>query len=146
MAVTDPDLDSQISVNSPGAGLNMGVLTTLRALITNGVTDIRALVNAAGSITTAMLAAQAVTSAKLAGGFAKHAVVAGGAAGNFTVTGILTTDELNEVIYYVGAGVAVTDVSDLTSEFTITASNTINNTGGTASTGGKLLVRYTRRT
>lgn len=72
----------------------------------------------------------------------KAAVVAGGAAGNFTVTGIATADALVAVILHTGAGTDVTDISDLTSEFTITAANTINNTGGTASSGGKLLVFY----
>ncbi len=71
--------------------------------------------------------------------FLKYALIAGGAAGNLTVTGIKTTDSLRLVLYFIGAGTAVTDVSNLTSEFTISATNTINNTGGTASTG-KLLV------
>ena len=72
----------------------------------------------------------------------REAVVAGGSAGNFTVTGIKTRDTLVSVLYEIGAGTAVTDVSDLTSEFTIAAANTINNTSGTASTGGKLVVKY----
>ena len=76
------------------------------------------------------------------GGFLGKAVVAGGAAGNFTVTGIQTADELLLVLHVAGAGSDVTDIEDLTSEFSITAANTINNTGGTASTGGKLLVLY----
>lgn len=79
------------------------------------------------------------------GGFAKHALVAGGAAGDITVAAIKVGDELNEVIYFVGAGVAVTNVSDLTAEFTVAAGK-INNTGGTASTGGNLLVRWTKLT
>jgi hypothetical protein len=80
------------------------------------------------------------------GGFAKHILLAGGAAGNFTATGIKVGDELDEVLYFIGAGTAVTDISDLTSQFTITGANTINNTGGTATTGGKLLVRWTKLT
>ena len=80
------------------------------------------------------------------GGFAKTAVVSGGAAGDITVTGIKTGDELSAVVYYVGAGTAVTDVVDLTSEFTISAADTIDNTGGTATTGGKLEVRWTKLT
>lgn len=78
-------------------------------------------------------------------GLFKTAVIAGGSAGNRTVTGIQTTDELLCVLHFPGAGTAVTDLEDLTSEFTITAANTINNTGGTASTGGKLLVQYLDR-
>lgn len=73
-------------------------------------------------------------------GTAKIAVIAGGSAGNFTLTGITTSDALSGVVLLAGAGTDVTDISNLTSEFTITATNTINNTGGTASTGGKLLV------
>ena len=72
--------------------------------------------------------------------------MAGGSAGNFTVTGIATADALISVVLLAGAGTAVTDVTDLTSQFTITAANTINNTGGTASTGGKLQVFYQDRT
>jgi len=88
------------------------------------------------------------TAASLAliAGFAKHALIAGGAAGNFTVTGIKTTDTLNMVLQFVGAATTVTNVADLTSEFTITALNTINNTAGTASTGDKLLVLWTATT
>lgn len=75
----------------------------------------------------------------------KTAVVNGGSAGNITVTGIATTDVLEAVLYYPISTGTVTSVSDLTSEFTITAANTINNTGGTATTSGKLEVRYRRR-
>ena len=155
------DLDSPISSPATGSGLGHSIATSLRALIAGNASAARTelglgtaataasgdfISSAAGSVATANLAADAVTTVKLAGGFAKHAVVAGGAAGDFTVTGIAAADELNEVLYYVGAGVAVTDISDLTSEFTITGANTINNTGGTASTGGKLVVRYTKLT
>lgn len=58
------------------------------------------------------------------------------------MTGIATADQLVLVLHLAGAGTAVTDIADLTSEFTISAANTINNTGGTASSGGKLLVLY----
>jgi hypothetical protein len=72
--------------------------------------------------------------------------VAGGAAGDITVTGILTTDTLVSVLRLdIDATAANTDLDDLTSEFTITAANTINNVGGTASTGDKLMVTYQRR-
>jgi len=71
-------------------------------------------------------------------------IVAGAAAGNVTVTGVALTDKL----YYVGGFSAVYNSGaidtltplNLTSEFTITAANTVNNTSGTASTGGLLLV------
>ncbi len=68
-------------------------------------------------------------------------IIAGGAAGNHTVTGIKAADTLVSVLH-----VDFTDASetgaDLTSEFTISAVNTINNTGGTATTGGFLVVTY----
>ena len=75
----------------------------------------------------------------------KTAVIAGGSAGNFTVTGITTSDVLLAVLYYPISGGNVTSVTNLTSEFTISAADTINNTGGTATTGGRLEVRYRRR-
>ncbi|PAZ15677.1 hypothetical protein CLM62_12840 [Streptomyces sp. SA15] len=71
-----------------------------------------------------------------------QAVVAGAAAGNVTVTGVKTRDQLVSVLRAVGGGVDVTDVTDLTAEFTISAANTVNNTGGTATTGSKLIVTY----
>lgn len=61
-------------------------------------------------------------------------IVAGAAAGDVTVTGIKTTDKL----------VAVLDIAgtDLTSEFTISAADTINNVGGTSSAASQLIVAY----
>lgn len=70
----------------------------------------------------------------------QQTIVAGAAAGDITVTGIAVGDILIAVTRYIGAGTAVTDVSDLTSEFTITAADTINNGGGTNTTGDKLQV------
>lgn len=66
-------------------------------------------------------------------------LVTGGAAGNFTVAGIRTQDIL-ESVQFISATFVCTD---LTAQFTISAANTINNTGGTASTGGCLLVIWT---
>lgn len=65
------------------------------------------------------------------------AVINGGAAGALTVTGIKTRDTLVSVVQ-VSAGVP----ADLTSEFSISAADTIDNTGGTATTGDKLIVFY----
>lgn len=62
------------------------------------------------------------------------ATIAGGAAGDLTVTGIKTTDSLMAVIRVDAAG------ANLASEFTITAVNTINNTGHTNTTGYRLLI------
>lgn len=94
-----------------------------------------------GAVTEAKIGAGAVTKDKLGTGFLKVALVAGGAAGNFTVTGIATADSLITVLHLPNAG-AVDDIADLTAEFSIASANTINNTGGTASTGGLLLVIY----
>lgn len=71
----------------------------------------------------------------------KAAVIAGGAAGDHTLAAIAVGDTLVSVIRYVGAGVAVTDVTDITSEFTVAAGK-INNAAGTNTTGDKLLVLY----
>ena len=69
----------------------------------------------------------------------KVTVVAGGAAGNITVTGIATTDHLVSVVHLdLGANAE----TDLTSEFTISAANTINNAGGTSSANDTLLITY----
>lgn len=71
----------------------------------------------------------------------RQTIVGGGAAGNHTVTGIKTRDTLVSVLH-----VDMTDASETganrTAEFTITADNTINNTGGTATTGGFLVVTW----
>lgn len=72
----------------------------------------------------------------------KFAIITGGAAGAHTVTGIAVGDQLLSVIHLIGSGTALTGGEDLTSEFTITAADTIDNTGGTASTNGKLIVIY----
>lgn len=72
----------------------------------------------------------------------RQAVVGGAAAGNISVTGIKTRDRLVSVLRAIGAGTTVTDVTDLTSEFTISAAGTISNTGGTATTGSKLVVTW----
>lgn len=63
--------------------------------------------------------------------------VAGAAAGNITVAGITTADTIISVV-----GIKDSDQSlhDYTSEFTITATNTINNIAGTATTGYHLAV------
>ena len=93
----------------------------------------------AGKVTTAKIADDAVTKAKLAGSFMGMALVAGGAAGDITVTGIATDDELVAVWEQDGTSGLLTD---LTSEFSITAADTINNTDGSATTGDKLVVVY----
>jgi hypothetical protein len=66
----------------------------------------------------------------------KYRFVAGAVAGNITVTGIKTTDKLLDV--------RATDATlqDISGEFTISAANTINNTGGTSTATKVLLVRW----
>jgi hypothetical protein len=102
--------------------------------------------------------------------FIKTAIIAGGAAGNLSVTGIKVGDEISSIISVGGnsqtlatgaaAGditvtgiladdvlksvINLTDGTDVTSEFTVTADDTINNTGGTATTGDTLLVVWER--
>jgi hypothetical protein len=76
----------------------------------------------------------------------KFTAIPEGAAGNHTVTGISTDDSIVAVLGWkptLSEGtpntIAVAAVN-LTSEFTITAANTINNTGGTALTDTWALV------
>lgn len=89
---------------------------------------------------------QSGVSKKFIPGIPKLAIVNGAAAGNVTVTGIKSGDRLDAVEHHIYTAGVVTSITDLTSQFTITADNTINNTGGTATTNNKLLVRWTKRT
>lgn len=73
--------------------------------------------------------------------------VTGGSAGDHTLTGVATVDKLLSVfsLDLTGADLSVVNfsaVTDLTSEFSITAANTINNTGGTDTTGALLFVLW----
>lgn len=73
-------------------------------------------------------------------GFGKVEVyVTGAVAGDVTVTGISKGDLLTSVKRFSSAGALEAVV---TSEFSITAANTINNTGGTSSATKKLLIEY----
>lgn len=74
---------------------------------------------------------------KIKAGFIKQALVAGAAAGDVTVTGIKAGDELVSVLHNTAGTLA-----DLTSEFSVTADDTINNDGGTATTGDQLWVTW----
>ena len=68
-------------------------------------------------------------------------LAAGAAAGDVTVTGIKTTDKIESVLVFgltEGTPNTFSGIADLTSEFTITADDTINNVGGT-STAAKLV-------
>jgi hypothetical protein len=84
----------------------------------------------------------------LLAGAVRTMVIDGGAAGDHTVTGIAVGDALRAVLkldFTLTEGVPNTRtwaVSDLTSEFSIAGANTINNTGGSVTTGGVLVVVY----
>lgn len=73
----------------------------------------------------------------------KSAVIAGGAAGDLTVTGVAVGDQLVAVVRLDrDATAANVNISSLLAEFSITATNTINNAAGTNTTGDALLVLY----
>jgi len=65
--------------------------------------------------------------------------IAGGTAGNHTVSRIRKEDHLVSVIEVT---VTTAALVDRTAEFSITADATINNTGGTDTTGDSLLVTW----
>lgn len=92
---------------------------------------------ASDAVTTAKIADDAVTKAKIGEQLVRAALIAGGAAGNHTVTGIATADNLVMVLHNTAGALA-----DLTSEFTISATNTINNAAGTDTSSDQLLVIY----
>jgi hypothetical protein len=69
-------------------------------------------------------------------GMIRKAHVAGAAAGNMTVTGIALGDKLISVVRIDAAG------ANLVGEFTVTAADTINNTGGTSTAGQTVLVEW----
>jgi len=95
-----------------------------------------------GAVTTSKLANGAVTKPKLSSGIIVAKLINGGAAGNHTVSGIRVGDSLISVIQFDVDTGGIVGVADLTSEFTITGNDTINNTGGTNTTGDKLYVLY----
>jgi len=74
-------------------------------------------------------------------GQVKATAVTGAAAGDVTVTGIALNDKLLGVLK-IDATDASESFSSLTSEFSITAANTINNAGGTTSADCGLIVIY----
>lgn len=80
------------------------------------------------------------------GGVALHQFIgAGAAAGDVTVTGVIKTrDTLQQVAALVLSGVLVKSFADYTNEFTLSADNTINNTGGT-STAGAIVFAWVAR-
>lgn len=104
-----------------------------------------ALVEAGGVIARAAEVAAGAGGKAVTGAGTKTATIDGGAAGNHTVTGILTTDRLVSVLRADVSAGNVVNLIDITSEFTISAADTINNTGGTDTTGDRLVVIYERQ-
>lgn len=72
----------------------------------------------------------------------KTIVADGAIAGDITATGIALLDTLAAVIVFTGGDTDITAIVDLTSEFSITAADTINNTGGTSTASSQLLIFY----
>ena len=83
----------------------------------------------------------------------RMAVVNGGAAGNLTVTGISTDDIIERIFaaaFTINAATPADNspidltasAGDLTSQFSITAANTINNAGGTSTASNVVFVLY----
>lgn len=72
----------------------------------------------------------------------RSAAILGGVAGNHTVTGIAVGDSLASVQVFTTVTSNFQTIADITSEFTITAANTINNTGGTDTTADYLTIVY----
>lgn len=68
----------------------------------------------------------------------------GGAAGDLTATGVKVGDKILLVQALTLSAGAPSAVADLTSEFAITAANTVNNTGGTSTAGAFVAVTVAR--
>ncbi len=66
------------------------------------------------------------------------AVISGGAAGAHTLPGAIGSGDNLIAVHHVSADLVTN--TDLTSEFSITSANTIDNTGGTNTTGNFLVV------
>lgn len=69
------------------------------------------------------------------------ALVDGAAAGDVTVTGIEAQDKILAV-YSLESASDVLSTANLTSEFSVSEDDTINNTGGTSSADGALMVLW----
>ena len=123
----------------------MGLQRTIDLVLNKEIAD--------GAVNNAKVAADAaIAKTKLGTGIIKTTVISGGAAGNHTVTGIAVGDSLVAVLkldFTLSEGAPNTRTwaaTDLTGEFSITAANTINNAGGTSTTGAILVVIYEDRT
>ncbi len=78
-------------------------------------------------------------------GGVRLSLLTGAVAGSHAMSDVTASDELVGVLYFPGAGVAVVNVLDLSAEFAISGAGTIDNTGGTNTTGGKLAVLWLDR-
>jgi hypothetical protein len=87
--------------------------------------------------------AVAMNTLEVPGRRTKQFVVTGAAAGDVTVTGILATDVLVSVLVFTTAA-SIASLADLTSEFTITGADTINNTSGTSTANNRVVVTVDR--
>ncbi len=116
-----------------------GVLLTAVSTGNRKVGRVTRLVAAAGGVGWMLVDADAWAGGSAAG--IVQTIIAGGAAGAHTVTGIKTTDTLLAVIEMDFTDASETG-ADLLSEFTISATDTIDNTAGTDTSGGFLLVTY----
>jgi hypothetical protein len=95
-----------------------------------------------GFVNTGMIENDAIKGSKISNPI-KLALIDGGSAGSHTVSGIRTGDELISVLEQNGTSGLLTD---LTTEFAIASSDTITNSGGTDTSGDKLLVLYLDKT
>jgi hypothetical protein len=93
---------------------------------------------ASGFVNSDLIEDGSITGSKIANPI-KVSLISGGAAGNHTVSGIKTNDELIAVLEQHGTSGLLTDLS---TEFSIKKADTIDNTGGTATSSDKLLIFY----
>lgn len=127
-----------IVANSTAVKVTVSFKNTTRASATFDAVAVGAQLTA---LTDAEIAAQVATGVLTALGDVEFATIAGGSAGELTgVTG-LAADDVLVAVYKVTEANPPT-VTDLTSEFTITAAETIDNTSGTATTGESVLVLW----
>lgn len=98
-------------------------------------------------IATAHIQAEAITGVKLATGTVRQGLADGAAAGAVAVTGIAVGDELISVLYLASDGAGSFDgMDDLTAEFTISDTDEIDNTDGTDTTNGFLVITWVDKT
>lgn len=128
------DINAIFATDESGSTALAARVTVLEASVATNTTNIATNTTGISTINTKLLT------------LGKSAVIAGGTPGDFTVSGIAVGDKIVAVIRMIGAGTAVTDLTNLTAEFTVTGPNTINNAAGTNTTGSKLLVLYNKLT